>query len=118
VLLASYTWAEDAQRWGALPPDRRIARALQDVARIHPQAPAEFEIGVSKYWHEDEFAGGAFALLHPGQQATLHEHIVAPEGRIHFAGEHASLVHGWIQGAIASGLRVACEIHDRCLSDL
>ena len=36
------------------------------------------------------FAGGAFALFEPGQQTLLHPHIVAPEGRIHFAGEHAS----------------------------
>ena len=33
------------------------------------------------------------------------------EGRIHFAGEHASLHHFWIQGAIESGLREAIAIH-------
>ena len=54
-------------------------------------------------WHDDQFAGGAFALFEPGQQTLLHEHIIAPEGRIHFAGEHASLAHAWIQGAIESG---------------
>ena len=32
-------------------------------------------------------------------------------GRIHFAGEHASLHHAWIQGAIESGLRAASEIN-------
>ena len=37
----------------------------------------------------------------------------APEGRIHFAGEHASLAHAWIQGAIESGLRAAAEIHEQ-----
>ena len=56
-------------------------------------------------WHDDPYAGGAFALFEPGQQSLLHEHIIAPEGRIHFAGEHASLAHAWIQGAIESGLR-------------
>ncbi|MFE4430746.1 FAD-dependent oxidoreductase, partial [Peribacillus butanolivorans] len=30
----------------------------------------------------------------------------------HFAGEHASTVHGWIQGAIESGIRVADEVND------
>jgi monoamine oxidase len=111
VLLASYTWAEDAQRWGSLSPSDRIAQALENLARIHPQAPAEFEVGASKMWHDDEFAGGAFALFDPGQQTLLHRHIVATEGRIHFAGEHASLAHAWIQGAIESGLRAAWEIH-------
>lgn len=111
VLLASYTWSEDAQRWGSLSPGDRIAQALENVALIHPQVVECFEVGASKMWHDDEFAGGAFALFDPGQQRLLHEHIIAPEGRIHFAGEHASLTHAWIQGSIESGLRAAHEIH-------
>ena len=39
--------------------------------------------------------------------------IVAPEGRFHFAGEHASLAHAWIQGSIKSGLRAAKEVAQR-----
>ena len=112
ILVASYTWAEDAQRWGSLPPSDRIAQALENVARLHPQVTEEFEAGASMMWHEDPFACGAFALFEPGQQTLLHGHIIAPEGRIHFAGEHASLVHRWIQGAIESGLRAASEIHE------
>jgi monoamine oxidase len=111
VMLASYTWSEDAQRWGSLPAAERVRQALDDVAEIHPQVLDEFEIGVSKMWHDDEFAGGAFALFDPGQQTLLHAHIIKPEGRIHFAGEHASLAHAWIQGAIESGLRAAYEVH-------
>ena len=111
VILASYTWAEDAQRWGSLSHDDRIRQALDDVSEIHPQIREEFEVGVSKMWHDDEFAAGAFALFDPGQQTLLHAHIIKPEGRIHFAGEHASLAHAWIQGAIESGLRAAHEIH-------
>jgi monoamine oxidase len=111
VLLASYTWSEDAQRWGSLPPEERITQALEDVAQIHPQVMNTFEVGASKMWHDDEFAGGAFALFDPQQQSLLHNHIIAPEGRIHFAGEHTSLTHAWIQGAIESGLRAAAEVH-------
>ena len=113
VVLASYTWSEDAQRWGSLSPEDRIVQALEDVTRIHPQAADEFEVGASKMWHDDEFAGGAFALFDPGQQTLLFDAIVQPEGRVHFAGEHASLAHAWIQGAIESGIRAAAEIHDR-----
>jgi len=111
VILASYTWSEDAQRWGSLKPDDRIVQALDDVAEIHPQITKEFEGGASWMWHDDEFAGGAFALFDPGQQTLLHDEIVKPEGRIHFAGEHASLYHAWIQGAFESGLRAAIAIH-------
>jgi monoamine oxidase len=115
VVLASYTWSEDAQRWGSLAPEDRIDQALENLTAIHPQAASEFEVGVSKMWHDDEFAGGAFALFDPGQQTLLHQAIVEPEGRIYFAGEHTSLSHAWIQGAIESGLRVAAEVHQRTL---
>ena len=111
ILLASYTWSEDAQRWGSLSPRDRIVQALENVALIHPQILEEFEAGASHMWHDDEFAGGAFALFDPGQQTLLHEEIIKPEGRIYFAGEHASLHHAWIQGAFESGLRAAIEIH-------
>lgn len=113
VLLASYTWAEDAQRWGSLSPHDRVAQAIENVAQLHPQVRDEFEVGASKMWHDDEFAGGAYALFDPGQQTHLFEHIIAPEGRLHFAGEHASLAHGWIQGAVESGLRASIEVADR-----
>jgi len=38
-------------------------------------------------------------------------HLYGAEGRIHFAGEHASAYHGWIQGAIESGNRAAKEVN-------
>jgi monoamine oxidase len=111
ILVASYSWAEDAQRWGSLSHADRISQALEDVAQIHPQVSEEFEVGTSKMWHEDEFACGAFALFEPGQNLRLHQSIISPEGRVFFAGEHASLVHRWIQGSIESGLRCADDIH-------
>lgn len=113
VLLASYTWAEDARRWGTLSPEERLAQAIENLQVIHPAVRQEFELGASKVWHQDEFAGGAYALFEPGQQTHLYRHIIAPEGRLHFAGEHASLAHGWVQGAVESGLRCVAEILER-----
>jgi monoamine oxidase len=110
VLLASYTWGEDAHRWGSLSPADRLSQAIENIAQIHPEIRDEYEVGASKVWHDDEFAGGAFALFDPGQQTHLFSHIVEAEGRLHFAGEHASLAHAWIQGAIESGLRAALEV--------
>ena len=95
---------------GIAVPRRPHVQALEDVAQIHPQVADEFEVGASKMWHDDPYAGGAFALFEP-QQALLYGTSSRPKGGIHFAGEHASLAHAWIQGAIESGLRAAREIH-------
>jgi monoamine oxidase len=112
VLLASYTWSQDALQWGAMDEETRLEEALDDVAQIHPQVRDEFEVGASHAWYGDRWARGAFALFEPGQQSRLHADIVQPEGRIHFAGEHCSLYHAWIQGALESGIRAAEAIQE------
>ncbi|HET7700350.1 MAG TPA: flavin monoamine oxidase family protein [Candidatus Limnocylindria bacterium] len=111
VLLASYTWGQDALRWAAMDEATRIEEALEDVAHIHPRIREEFEVGASHAWSADRYAGGAFALFEPEQQTKLHDDIVRREGRILFAGEHCSLHHAWIQGSLESGIRAAREIH-------
>lgn len=113
VLLASYTWGQDALQWGAMDDVMRLEEALDDVSRIHPQIRDEFEVGASHAWYGDRWARGAFAMFAPEQQTNLQPAIVAPEGRVYFAGEHCSLYHAWIQGALESGIRAAREIHEQ-----
>jgi monoamine oxidase len=110
VLLASYTWSQDAARWGTMDEETRLEEALADVEQIHPGIREVYECGASYAWYDDRYANGAFALFDPGQQGELHEAITAPEGRIRFAGEHCSLFHAWIQGAIESARREARAI--------
>ncbi len=112
VLLASYTWGQDALQWGAMDEETRLEEALDDVARIHPRIRDAYEGGASHAWYSDRWARGAFAMFAPGQQTELQADIVSPEGRIHFAGEHCSLYHAWIQGALESGIRAARAIHE------
>ncbi len=112
VLLASYTWSQDAARWGAMDPETRLEEALDDVVQIHPRVREVFEVGASHAWYNDRWASGAFALFAPEQQTQLQADIVRPEGRVYFAGEHCSLHHAWIQGALESGIRAAREIHE------
>jgi monoamine oxidase len=111
MMLASYTWGSDALRWSSMGEEDAVEQAIEDVARIHPEIAQEFELGKMHCWDADPYAGGAFALFEPEQESQLQEDITTPEGRIHFAGEHCSLYHAWIQGALESGIRAANEIH-------
>jgi monoamine oxidase len=112
VLLASYTWGQSARRLAMLTHRERSAVVLQHLARVHPQLrePGLVRETASWSWDNHPYAGGAFAWFNPGQHSALHRHIVAPEGRIYFAGEHASLAHTWMQGALDSSLRVVTEM--------
>ena len=118
ILLAAYTWGEEAEWWGDMPEAERLRVAQSLVLQIHPEAPASPCPGASKIWHMDEAAGSAVSMFLPGQISSLQALIDRPEGRLHFAGEHASDVHGWIEGAVRSGLRAANEVHARAVIGL
>jgi monoamine oxidase len=113
VLLASYTWADEARGWDALTPDQRVRYALDQVAAIHGEyVRGLFVTGTSHSWAQDDFSLGEAAMFQPGQMADLQRAVAAPEGLVHFAGDHTTLRHAWIEGAIESGLRVALEVSE------
>jgi monoamine oxidase len=124
VLLASYTWGDDSLRWTSLKHRDRIRFALRDIIRVHNiKAPKQDAFrkacigGMSHSWAEDEFTSGAFALFEPFQLSTLFNDVWCPEGLVHYCGEHTSLKHGWIEGAVESGIRAADEICSRINHD-
>jgi monoamine oxidase len=61
-------------------------------------------------WGTYRWSGGAFAWFMPGQHTALHRHLVAPEGRLFVAGEHVSLTHTWMQGALESALQAVRDM--------
>jgi monoamine oxidase len=112
VLIASYTWCDDSLRWDSLPEDLRYEFALRDLAKLYGPEIRQDWTGraASHSWIEDEFSCGAFALFEPEQQTEIYPDIATPEGRVHFAGEHTTLKHAWIEGAVESAVRVAAEV--------
>jgi monoamine oxidase len=109
-VLGVYLAAGNADRIGALDVDKQIDFALSQIELVYPEVRQNFIAGVSKVWDADPFAKGAYAWFGPAQMSSLLPAVAAPEGRIFFAGDHASTLPGWIQGAIASGLRAAVDI--------
>ena len=112
VMLASYTWGLAARRLASLPHEDRANTILAHLSRVHPQLANRLMVQQTASWSWDNhpYASGAFAWFLPGQHTDLYRYVVAPEGRIFFAGEHASLTHTWMQGALESGLRATREI--------
>ena len=88
----------------------QLRYGLKSVGEVYPGVSKAYERGFVKVWDTDPWARGAVAYLSPGQVLTLDSHIARAEGRVHFAGEHASSLRGWMQGALESGRRVAGEI--------
>jgi monoamine oxidase len=107
-ILMTYARPGQAERIGSLKEADRISSTLTQLEDIFPGLRENFEGGTSKVWMEDECARGAWAFVNPRDYVR----IIAPEGRIHFAGEHLSAAPSWMQGALASGLRAVKEINE------
>ena len=113
-LLMSYLFYDRAVELDQLSEENGIQHLLNRWTNVFPGVydNIELEHSTSHSWALQEWSGGAWASPTEEQNEALASHIGAAEGRIHFAGEHASDYHGWMQGALVSGLRAATEIHE------
>lgn len=113
VVLASYSWADDASRWDSLDDDARYPHALRGLQQVYGQRVEVFYTGAGRTqsWLRDPYAYGEASVLLPGQHTELLAAIRSPEGPLHFAGDHTSVKPSWIEGALESGVRAALEAH-------
>ena len=110
-ILQAYVYEDLARKVCAGSEADRIRFALEVMEPVHPGLAASYEGGVAKCWDEDPWARGAYTLYRPGEiTGGLHQVINRSEGRIHFAGEHASPYPGWMQGAFWSAHRAAAAV--------
>ncbi len=100
------------RRVAAMPEAERIRFGLAAMERAHPGLREHVESVMSLCWAEQPWARGAYTVFTPGQITSLTSVIRQLEGRVHFAGEHASSWPGWMQGAIESGLRAGREVQE------
>jgi monoamine oxidase len=110
-VLASYTGGQRALDMGGMSESDRQSFVLRRMRNLFTGLDREYEMGISQIWHQDEWARGGFTYFEPGQMTTLLPIAQRPEGRIHFAGEHTSAWHGWMNGALESGNRAADEVN-------
>jgi monoamine oxidase len=110
-ILVSYAGGQRALDLSAMSEKDRQDFVLRKMGNLFNNLNSQYESGISQIWHEDTRALGAFTYFEPGQMATLLPVAQRAEGRIHFAGEHTSAWHGWMNGALESGNRAADEVN-------
>jgi monoamine oxidase len=116
VLLGGYLFGLDATEFTALSPEERIAKAVEYGSQIHPQYTQEFDNGVAVAWHRSPFTLGCFGMWTEQARAAHYETLCAIDGRIVLAGEHASYLPAWQEGALLSGLDAIDRLHRRVVS--
>ncbi|XP_033928325.1 L-amino-acid oxidase [Melopsittacus undulatus] len=115
VLLASYTWNDDADFFLPLTEEQCLDVVFQDLAAIHGLSEGYLRDACPQYtiqrWQLDPHSQGAFAAFTPYQFTDYSWDLFQPHGRVHFAGEHTAQPHAWIDTAVKAAVRAASSIH-------
>ena len=112
-VLLLYSWMTDSNHWLPKSDEDKVRIALENLQTIYP------EVNIA-----DEYAGGkpgdpsylteavpiewavkwplGDATFYAGQFSSLFPLMIQPQKNIYFAGEHLSVYHTWIVGAMDS----------------
>jgi monoamine oxidase len=116
VLLGGYTWqGANSYEFTAMAPQERVRRAVELGAQIHPQYAREFENGIAVAWHRVPFTLGCASDWTEEERKQHYQQLCQIDGRIVLAGEHASYLPAWQEGAILSSLDAIARLHKRVL---
>lgn len=116
VLLGSYTFSTQAFEFTSLTPAERVRKGVEYGAMIHPQYTKSFENGIAVAWHRSPFTLGCFGGWNDESRAKHYADICSMDGRIVLAGEHASYLPAWQEGAILSSLSAIDALHARAIA--
>jgi monoamine oxidase len=108
TLVGYYLQGQSGRPVGETSPAERLALALEQGTKIHPQYATEFEHAFSVAWHKVKWNKGSWSATPAATKVKLRE----PQGRVYLAGDHLDL-NAWMQGAFESARHVATAIHAR-----
>jgi monoamine oxidase len=112
VLLGAYCFENThAYRFSSLAARDRIRLAMEYGSKIHAQYRSEFRSGVSVAWHRVPWTQGCSGKWSDELRQAHYSNLCNVDGRIVLAGEHASHLPAWQEGAILSALDAIRRLH-------
>ena len=112
TVLEAYAVGPEAEKQASLSDDELVEYVLDAMEEVHPGITDHVEGTAVKAWGRDPYGLGHVSWPGPGDVTAHLEALRRPHGRIHFAGEHTTVLRGSMEGALRSGIRAAKEIHD------
>ncbi len=117
VVLGAFTGGPYGYTLGGMTPEQRIEAALAQGSVFHPaEYRKEYMSGVSMVWSRMPWVLGCCARWTEESRAQHYQNLVAMDGRIVLAGEHASYYGCWMEGALLSSLDAITRLHQRALA--
>jgi monoamine oxidase len=109
-VLTVYTGGEPGAKLAALRDEERIRLAVGEVEKVFPGSSEWIEHAATVAWPNEPYTRGSYLVLAPGQVTAHWRTLFEPAGRLFFAGEHATALQGFMEGAVESGQRAAANI--------
>lgn len=109
-IITAYTGGEPGAKLAALSDEERTRLAVAEIEKVFPGSSDLIEHTATVAWPNEPFTRGSYMALAPGEVTAHWRTLFEPAGRLFFAGEHATVYQGYMEGAVESGQRVAANI--------
>lgn len=116
VLLGAYIFGPSAYEFTAMAPQDRVRRTVEYGTQIHPQYTKEFENGIAVGWHRVPWTNGCYGMWSEATRQQHYRNLCEIDGRIVLAGEHASYIPAWQEGAVLSSLDAIQRLHAKIVA--
>ena len=109
-ILTAYTGGGPGAKLSELSDEERIATAVAEVEKHFPGSSELIEHTATIAWRNEPYTRASYMALAPGDVMKHWQTLFRPAGRLFFAGEHATAIQGYMEGAVESGQRAAHQI--------
>lgn len=109
-ILTAYTGGGPGMELSRLSDEERIRAAVSVIEKLFPGSSNLIETTRTIAWVNEPFTRGSYLAFAPGDISAHWQALFSPAGRLYFAGEHATVYQGYMEGAVESGQRAAREI--------
>ena len=106
-ILTVYTGGDPAAKLSAVSDEERTRVAVSEIEKLFPGSSDLIEHTATVAWLNEPYTRGSYMALAPGEVTRHWEALMTPAGRLFFAGEHATPLQGFMEGAVESGQRAA-----------
>ncbi len=114
VLLGAFASGIGALQLTGMTPEARIEAALTQGSVFHPEEyRANYLSGASVAWSRQPWIMGCTSAWTEQTRAEHYQNLVAMDGRIVLAGEHATYYGGWMEGSLLSAIDAIERLHKK-----
>jgi monoamine oxidase len=109
-IITVYTGGEPGAKLAALSDAARIHLAMSEIEKLFPGSSDIIENTATMAWPNEPYTRAAYVAFAPGEVTAHWTTLFEPVGRLFFAGENATPIQGFMEGAVESGQRAAAII--------